>query len=57
MLKKLYQNRFEYFSVHEADFIEKMHNKIVYANRLPDGTEPQTIRKLFQLFVKRSLGS
>ena len=55
MLEKLHQNRFEHFSIHEADFIEKMHNKVIYARRAPEGTESQTIRRLFQMFVKRSL--
>lgn len=56
MVKKLHRNKESHALMdHEKEFIEQMYTKLIYSGRPAEGTETKTIKKLYQLFLKRSL--
>jgi len=44
-----------YLREHEAEYIEKAYKKIVYSGRDPDAAEIKTIKKMYQMYLKRKL--
>lgn len=56
MLKKLHSNINSHALMeHEKDFIERMHKKIIYGGRPAEPSDIRTIKKMYQLFLKRTL--
>lgn len=56
MINHLYDDiHSSYLREHERDFIQALHNKVIYANRKPDPEEIRTLKTMYQLFIKRKL--
>ncbi|MGM0588323.1 MAG: hypothetical protein ACQETE_07920 [Bacteroidota bacterium] len=56
MLKKLHSNINSHALMeHEKDYVERLHKKIIYSGRPPEANDVRTIKKLYQLFLKRSM--
>jgi hypothetical protein len=56
MLKKLHSNiNSSALMEHEKDYVERLHKKIIFSGRPAEPSDVRTIKKLYQIFLKRSM--
>lgn len=56
MVKKLHNNiNSASLSEHEQEYVEKMYMKLIYSRRPAEPAEIKTIKRLYQLYLARSI--